>query len=828
MENGSFDGAGNRAGFFGRGMNGTRRDIRLALRRLSRQPGLVAVVILTLGLGIGAASTVFLAIDALFLRPLAYPEAERLYRLEAGSGGRFDTRLSIADGADVERLATTIEAVALVDFGSASLADESGVADVVIAANASASIFDVLGVRPALGRGFAAGEDVEGRGDVVVLSDGLWRRRYGSDPNVVGRSIRLQGVEHTIIGVLPAGFEDPATAENGFADVWVPLAVSAELRSRGMRWTRAIARLSSGASREGAAAEVAAVAARLAESYPETNEGQTIRLVALREAIWGDARQPLMLMLVATITVLLIACANLANLFLARATVRRGEISLQRAIGATSSTIFRQLMLESVLLSLAGGLVGVMLAWGSSALARRVLGNQLPRLAQATPDLTVIGFALCAAVLAALAFGLVPSLRAVRGDPSNGVEVARGSGATRIRRGARRILVASQVTMSVVLLASAALLLSNLRRLSAANPGYDPRNVFAFDLSLPVGDYAEPWQMIAFHERLEGELSSRRGILTAGAVNKPPLGTRWGCDAFAVEGRPIPDEPSAWPCADTRVMTQDYLRTMSIPLLRGRAFDESDDESSMRVVLINETLAAREWPGEDPVGRRIAWPADLETAEPWRTVIGVVGDVHHRGPMVEAPPEVYMPFPQAPDRRMTWLIRTAGDPMTLLPAIREIVTSLDRNLPVRRPHTMESALAESLGPVRASAMAAGGLAAFALLLAMVGVHGVLSFLVARQTAEFGVRMAFGATGSGVRRLVLKEGMSTAGVATAAGLVLALAASRLLRSVPIGVESTSPLLFGAVGALVLVTAFIACWLPARRAARLDPATALRME
>jgi putative ABC transport system permease protein len=803
------------------------REVRLALRRLSRQPGLVGVVVLTLGVSIGAATTVFLAIDVLLVRSLAYPAADRLVRLEmSGPGGRIGERVSAADAEDIGRRASAIESLTLVDFGTVSLSDGAGPADVAVSAYASASVFMVLGVGPVHGRGFAAGEDEAGRGDVVVLSDGLWRRRFAADPQVLGRSVLIQGRAHTVIGVLPPGFEDPSSGDAGYADVWLPLAVNDALRSRGARWLIGIARLAPAVTRQEASVEIGAIAAQLAAAYPETNEGMSVRLTPLREAIWGEVRRPLFLMLGATAAVLLIACANLANVFLARGAVRRNEIAVQRAIGAGAGAITRQFLFESLLLALAGGALGLALTYGMSGFAGQLLGGRLPRLASATPDATVLLFAIAISILSALAFGLLPCLQALRSDPSRALESSRSAAGGRERRGARRVLVASQVMLSVVLLGGAAQLIRSMHRLSAVDPGFAAANALAFDLSLPAATYGESWQLIGFHERLGIALAAEPGFVAAGAVDKPPLGTRWGCNGFAIEGERLPERAEDWPCADTRAITQHYLEAAGIPLVRGRAFGDADGEVSANVVLINQTLAASQWPGEDPIGRRIAWAGEHEEADGWRTVVGVVGDVLHRGPMRAPLPEVYMPFRQAPDARMTWIVRTTGDPTALVPVVRRLVAALDPTVPVRQPRAMDEVLAATIGPVRASAIATAAFAAFALLLALVGVHGVLSFLVAHRAPEMGVRMALGATAGEVQRKVLAEGMSTVALATLAGLGLAWALGRTLQRFVFDVGAAEPVVLAGIAAVVLCTGTLACWLPARRAARLDPTAAMR--
>lgn len=802
-------------------------DVRQALRRLRRTPGFAALVILTLALGIGLTTTAYHVANAVVFRPLGYPSPDRLVRvLMVTAEGREQSKVSAPDVRDWAERARTFESFAALDFGVVALADGGTDPEVVRSVHATPSVFEVLGVSAATGRLFTPADE-SGETDVVVLSDGLWRSRFGADPRVSGRTVLVDGRPRTVIGVLPADFEDPSAAESGQSQVWLPLTEEGA-GLRGMRWLNAIGRLAEAVPIERAESDLSAVASALASEHPETNAGLATRLVPLRESIWGDAELPLLLLVLSSGLILLIACSNLANLMLARGVIRQREVAIRRAIGGGRGQVVRQVAVESALLATAGGAAGVAVTWLASMGIRALLDDRLQRMA-VLPGARVLVLAGCLTLLTGVFIGILPGLRAADADPGDVLrESGRSASTGRRTRSIRNVLVGGQVAVALVLLVGAALLLRSFERLMRVDPGFDASGLLVWELSLPSTTYPDAADVLQFESELLDRLNAIPGA-SAGLVDKLPFGTRWGCAGFAIEGRPVPERPDDWPCADSRSVSAAYAAVMGLPLRRGRMLEASDDDSAEPVVVINETLAQQTWPDADPIGQRIAWAQEMDGTPVWRRVVGIVGDVRHRGLERAAQPEMYMPYEQAPDRRTSWVVRVPrGDPSALAGAVRNAIREVDRTLPLRDLRTFEATIAESVTGLRTGMLAIIGLSALALVIAVTGIYGVLAFFVAQRVPEFGLRLALGAEPKSIARLVVAEGMRTAGIGAAIGLLGALALSRVLSSILFGVRPTEPLSLIAVTLLLLSVAVLAAWLPARRALRVDPATALRTE
>ena len=800
-------------------------DLRYALRMLAKSPAFTVIAILTLGLAIGANSAIFSVIDAVLLRPLPYPHSEQLVRV-FGKQPQLDLAPSSPanflewreENQVFERIGT------YVGQGFNLLGGDKP--ERVIGARVSADVLPLLGVRPALGRVFTNDEDQEGRGQVAILSHDFWQSRFGGDPNTIRQTITLNDKPYTVIGVMPAGFTFPGTR----TQVWVPIAFNAaERATRDTNFIDVIARLKPGVSLEQARANMDAVARSQAERYPRTNFGVSVTVVSLHEHIVGDVRPMLVVLLGAVGFVLLIACANVANLLLARAAARQREMAIRGALGASRSRVVRLLLTESVLLAVVGGAVGLLLAIWSLDLLVSLKPANLPRLAEISVNRTVFLFTLAISVVTGLLFGLVPALHVSKVDLNEGLkESSRGGTDSPRRHLVRALLVVSEVALSLVLLVGAGLMIRSFSRLLAVDPGFKADHVLTAFVSLPSSKYPKREEQTAFFDRLLERLRNVPGVSAAALVTDIPLygGSSTG---FDVEGRP-PAAPGHRAMTDYRLTSPDYFVAMGIRLVKGRAFSRSDTEAAPGVVIINETMAARFFPGEDPIGKRLdlsGEPRDL------REIVGVVGDVRNYGVDAEVKPEVYVPFLQSAPAylsgvvsALTIVVRSAIEPAALGSALREQVQALDRDQPVSEIKTMEWYLADSIAQRRFNMFLLGVFAGLALVLAAVGIYGVIAYTVSQRTHEMGIRIALGAKGGDILRLVFGNAMSTTLTGIALGLGAAFALTRLLRSLLYQVSPTDPVVFAAIPLLLLSVAAVATYLPARRAVKVNPITALR--
>ncbi|HEX5725049.1 MAG TPA: ABC transporter permease [Longimicrobiaceae bacterium] len=808
------------------------QDLRYALRTLRRSPGFAAVAVLTLALGIGANTAIFSVLQAVLLRPLPFADADRLmvFWNQYAGGGPQKGAISPSEFADYRRSLRAFESTAAVTDWNANLTGR-GEPERVQGFIVSPNLFDVLGVRPALGRAFAPGEGVEGNREVAVLSHALWQRSFGADPAVVGTTVRLNGNTYTVVGVMPPEVRFPDAPGLLFperADLWVPRAWESFADERGNQYLRVVGRLREGGTAEGAAAELRALAARFQAEYPESYpvaSGWRPVAIPLREEYVGQVRPALLVLAGAVGLVLLIACANVANLLLARSAARRREIAVRSAVGAARGRLVRQLLTESLVLALAGAVAGVALAsWGVAVLAR-VGPRSIPRLEETTVDLRVAGFALAASLLTAALFGLVPALQLAR--PAAAVLGAAGRASPdRGRRRLRSFLVAAQVALAVVVLVGAGLLLRSFARLQGTDPGFDPRGVLTFQVSLPPLRYDSLDQRVAVWDEVLGRVAALPGVRAAGGVNPLPLsGDAWSA-SFMVEGQPVPPG-GEYPHAEYAAVSPDYFRAMGISLHAGRAFTGADRAGAPAVAVVDERLARRYWPGEDPVGKRLSLAGQPDTV--FTEVVGVVEHVRAVGLHQEGEPQVYVPLLQRSNRSAYMAVSAPrGDPLRLAAAIRAEVRRADPELPIAKVATMEQVLARATADRQFSLVVLAVFAAAALLLAAVGIYGVASYLVAQRTREIGIRMALGARGADVLRLVAGEGLAVVAAGIVAGTVGALAFARLLSGLLYGLTATDPLTYLGVALLLGAVATAALLLPARRASRVDPVVALRAE
>jgi putative ABC transport system permease protein len=684
----------------------------------------------------------------------------------------------------------------------------------------TADLFPLLGARPLLGRWFSEQEARANDGAAVVVSESLWRRRFGADANLVGRAITLDGRSRTVVGIMPAGFRFPLDTERP-AEYWGLLKPD---RERGHNHLSVVARLKAGVTRAQAQAEMNAVAGRLTAQYPNFNTGRGVRLAGFQEDLTRSTRRPLLFLMACVGCVLLIACANVANLLLARVTGRQKEIAVRSALGATRGRVARQLLVESALLALTGGVAGSLLAlWGVNAL-RPLIPPFVPMAQTISLDWRVMGAALALSLLTGILFGLAPATQASKADLTRALkEEGRGlTGGLRHDR-MRSALVIAEVALSLTLLIGAGLLMRSFLLLLDVNPGFNPEGVIAFDFSLPGTRYAKQNQVTEFYQRLVERVSAVPGVEAASVADPIPLGGSSNSAGVIIEGQP-PMLPTERPKPQLRFVGGNYLRAMGTPLLKGRALDDGDRLDAPKVMLVNETFARRFFPNQDPLGKRVS----VGIGDNYDChIVGVVGDVKTQGPAAEAEPECYLSYLQNPISEMTLVVRVSGpDPSVVVPAARGEVERMDRELAISDIRTMTRLVSQSVAPQRFILLMLGLFAGLALLLAVIGIYSVMAYVVSQRVNEIGVRMALGASPGAVVRLVVRQGMTLALAGAGIGLVVSAALTRLMKTLLFGVGATDPLTYAAVTFLLALAALLACWIPARRATRVDPLMALR--
>ena len=803
-------------------MQSLGQDLRFGARMLMKQPGFTLIAVLTLALGIGANTTMFSVVNAVVLRPLPYPEAARLVRLWESNPARglSESSTSAPNFVDWRKQQTVCEQLAAYEFATFNLTGGNE-PQRVAALSVTTNLFSTLGVRPALGRDFLPAEEQAGRQRVVILSDGLWQRRFGADATLTGRQLQLNGESYTVVGVMPPRFElTPGT------EVWTPL-LSDPARQpwradRTNHNLHVIGRLKPDVSVAQAQAVLNVVAQQLEQQYPKSNAGWGVRLRTLHDWLVPEpARRSVLMLFAAVGFVLLIACANVAHLLLARATRRRRELAVRVALGASRGRVLRQLLTESLLLALLGGVAGALLALWSTELIRVSTTLNVPRLAETRLDARVLGFSFLMTLLTGLLFGLAPAWQASR---LNLNEILRTGGRGDGRQGLRGALVVAEVALALVLLIGAGLMLRSFARLQNVPLGFAPENVLALQISLPGARYGERAARVNFYDELLERLRAVPGVTDAAAVTQPPLagGGGWALEVM-LEGHEAMSAGAKWSAA-TFAITPRYFQTLGIPLLAGRDFTAQDRGAAPLNVIVNEAFAHRCWPQENALGKRFRTSA----FDAFATVIGVVGNVRHASLAEEGAPAFYFAYGSLGMPALTILVRTVAPPETLAPALRAQVYALDRELPVYNVRTLMQLVANAAGSARFQTWLLGLFGGVALVLAAIGLYGVMACTVTQRTQELGVRMALGARADDVRALILKEGLRLSLLGVVIGLGLASGLTRFLKSLLYQVSATDALTFALIPLLLVSVTALACYVPARRATKVDPLVALRHE
>jgi predicted permease len=811
-------------------------DVRYAARMLAKRPGFALVAVVTLALGIGANTAIFSVVNAVLLRSLPLPEPERLVALSETSKKTPVMAVPYATYLDWRARQTVFESMGARMPAGGVLTGE-GEPERITGRLVTASFFETLGVRPAVGRFFGEAEDRAGGPPVMVLNHGLWRRRFGADPSVVGRRVLYNGEPWTVVGVMPQGF-DFYGANNANNDFFIPLGTWADrpfMRDRGSHTVMVTARLRPGVTVAQARAEMQTIAAALEREHPASNTGVSVALNSLLDDYVGDVRPALWTVSAAVLLVLLIACANVTNLLLARAPSRRKEMAVRTALGASRRRVVRQLLVESLLLAAAGGAAGLLLAWWGVDVLVKLNPDAVPRMEEIAVDARVLGFTLTATLTTAVVFGLAPALQTSKVDLNDALkEGGRGASGGAGSRRLRHALVAVEVAVSLVLLVGAGLLFQSFRHLTRVDAGFEPRGVLTLRLRLPDAKYREAAQSMGFLREVVRRVGGLPGVEGVSVATGFPLGPGHN-QGYAVEGEPEPQTTAERSPSLSQSVGEGYFRTLGIRLLAGRDFDARDTAESPSVVIVDEALARRHFPEapfESVLGKRLRFGGE---GEPWREVVGVVRHVRHNGPEQEARPGIYRPWTQMSPRSladftraMDLIVKRESDPEGLVPLVRREVQAVDPGQPLANVRTLQSLLDEAVAPRRFSAALVGAFALIALLLGAVGLYGVMSYAVSQRTHEIGIRMALGAQRGRIMRTVLAQGMALVVVGVGLGLAGSLAAARLIAGQLFGVTPTDPLTIGGVAALLVAVALAACYLPARRATKVDPIIALRYE
>jgi putative ABC transport system permease protein len=808
-------------------MEALLQDLRYGIRTLAKIPGFTIVAVLTLALGIGANTAIFSVVDAVLLRPLPYPQPDRLFVLyqTLPQDPAQNTGVSYPNYLDWAQQNDAFESMAAVRGNVLALSGQ-GEPTNIATGSVTSDYFDVLRVKPLLGRTLQASDDALDANPVVVMSESLWRARFGADPAIVGRTITLDQHPITVAGIVPAYFHP--SVPDAAAQLWVPLredGVFSDMRARRRgHYLSALGRLKPGVTAAQAQSEMAAMEQRLAEQFPNENKGWGIRIVSLQADMAGNVQTALLVLLGAVGFVFLIACANVASLQLARAAARQKEIAIRVALGAGRRRLLRQFLTESVLLSVIGGAVGLVLAYEALRGLIAWLPADLPRISEIHVDARVLAFGLALSVLSGVIFGLAPAWHGTESRLAEALEGARGTGEGRTSRHARNIFVAAETALAIVLLVGAGLLIRSFARLQQVNVGFNPAQLLTARIGLPRAQYAKPEQWISFYQQTLERMNGLPGAQEAAVAVPLPLSDSYINLAFAVDGRP-PRTKSDAPTADFVAISPNYFHVLQVPLLRGREFSDADSESGAKVCVISSSLAQQLFPNQSALGQRIiiGYPTDAT-----REIVGIVGDVKDSDLSARQSAQIYVPFVQNPFWAADIAVRARGNPSALSSVLREQIRGIDSALPVAEVRPMEAVIGSSVAQPRFRTALLSLFGAAALLLAAIGIYGVLAYTVAQQTREIGIRMALGANPGRVLRLVLARGLRLAGAGTVIGVLAALMLTPLLNSLLFGVSATDPLTFAAVAGLLLGVALLACYVPARRAMRVDPMVALRYE
>ncbi|MCM3870681.1 MAG: ABC transporter permease [Pyrinomonadaceae bacterium] len=799
------------------------QDIRFAGRVLFKRKLFATVAIATLALGIGVNTAIFSVVNAVLLAPLPYGNVEELAVISRTTLATRTDQLpeSVPNLQDLKEQNQVFEQIAAVRSQPFILTDGDQ-PERASGARVSANLFSVLKVKPLIGGDFLSSEDQPGAAPVVIIGHGLWQQRFGADPNLIGKSTNVDGKTYTIIGVLPKGIYYPAVETS----LYVPLVLQPKEILRGQAFLRMIGRLKPGVSLPQARAELDTIAARLAQQYPQENTGGGYNVHSLHEQVVGPVRPALIVLLVAVGCVLLIACANFANLLLARASARRTEFAIRAALGAARIQLVRQMIIESLLLSVIGGALGLLLAVVGVPALTTISANSIPRVAEIGINLRVLGFTAIISLITGVMFGLVPALRSSGKQTTEALrEGRRGTTGSVVHQRLLSMLVVSEVAIAMVLLVAAGLMIRSFLSLNSVAPGFNSKGVMTIGIGLPSAGYPDVTRQAAFYDRLLTDVRTLPGVDSAAAVIRLPLLGYIATTNFTIQSKPVPPENA--PNSDYRAVTQDYFKSMGIPLLEGRDFTEREMKDAPDVIIIDKLLAERFFPEGHALGQRIQIFPDPNR---WREIIGVVGDMKFAGLDAEANPTLYVPMVQNPYpnalRNVFLVARTSGDPKSLVPGIRGRLRSLDKDIPISQVQTMDEIVSASLAQRRLIMSLLVIFAVLAAVLAAVGIYGVMAYIVAQRTQEIGIRMAMGARAFDVMKMVLREGATLAAVGVVIGISAAFALTRVMASLLFGVSAADPITFAGISLLLTFVSLLACYLPARRASRVDPIVALR--
>jgi putative ABC transport system permease protein len=806
------------------------KDIRYGVRGLLKHPGFTGLVVITLALGIGASTAIFSVVNSVVLRHLPYRTAERIVAIQEHDPNGKRGQSTSANFYDWRQQNTVFEHLSAIKITTTNLA-LSDHAERIDLAQTNADFFDIFGSTPQYGRLFIPQDEQAGHEPVVVMSHALWQRRFGSDPSLVGKSITLDGRNYNVVGIAPPGFQYPDKTE-----LWLPpLRLVPELypdqdvtQTRRMGYLTVVALLKPGVSLQQAAGEMETITARLRQQYPDSNNKRFNRVVSLHQHLVGDTNKLLWLLLGAVTFVLLIGCANVANLLLASGASRQKEIAIRVSLGASRWRVIRQLFTESMLLALIGGVVGLLIAfWGVAAITK-LLPTDFPRLDEIQIDLRVLGFTFVASMLTGILFGLVPALQVSRSDIQEAIrETGRGASGSRRQSRFRQALIVVEVALSVVLLAGAGLLFRSFLRLQSVDAGFVSQQVLTARLTPSGTNFANDADYAKFYNGVIEKVGAIPGVQDAGIINTLPL-FKGPTAGFRVEGRPV-TTPDKWPSVNYRVVSPNYFRAMGVPVLQGRAYTDRDNQNAPLVMMVNQQLAREIFPDENPVGKRITFGGTNTDGQPrWFEIVGVVANVRSVELREEPTAELYFSAQQDLWPAMSLVVRSSVEPSSLSASVRQAVNEVDRSVPVADVKTMDHVVSESITQPRFNLFLLGLFSAVAMILSAAGIYGVTAYTVTQRTHELGIRIALGAQVGDVLKMILGQGMAVIGIGLVAGLAAAFGLMRLLRSLLFGVGENDPLTFAAITGVLVLVALMACYIPARRATKVDPLVALRAE
>lgn len=814
------------------------QDLQYAIRMLRKNLSFSAAALLCLALGVGANTAIFSVVKAVLLNLPPYKDPGRIVMIWERNPklhlGFDDLPISVGDFVAMRTQSHVLEAISPLMTSSHNLISQQE-PEKIGAVHVSADFFNVMGVQPQIGRGFSVDEDRSGGERVVIISNKLWQSRFAADPGIIGKPVTLDSESYTVIGVMPPAFQFPVasdlpsyTSVAAHTDLWMPARISDnQIDQRADRQLAIIARIKPGLSLQQAQSDLTALAQHLEKEYPSTNKGFGIVLVPLQQQQVKDIRLAILVLQAAVAFVLLIACANLANLMLARSAARRKEIAIRIAVGASRGRIIRQLLTESVLLSLIGGGIGLLLQYYGVHILLTLSPKNTPRLNEVHTDLSVLAFTVAISVLTGLLFGLVPAIQASKLDINETLKQSTKSFSGDLRHGSfGNLLIVAEVALSFVLLAGAGLMINSFIQLLRTGPGFDFKSVLTLTIPLDSKKYPQAQRARVFFQQAMSRVANIPGVEAIGTISQLPLSGAIYAGGFTIEGAPTPP-PNTDTVADRRLVSPDYFKAMGIPMLKGRAFTDKDNDKSPGVAIISESMVRRFIPDGDPIGRRIKL-GGASSNRPWLSIVGVVGDIKDSSIAGQPTPHIYAPYTQQQSTSMTLVVRTSADAAGLLPAVRREIWSLDRGQPITNVKTMSQYVAEARAPQTFSTVLLSIFALLALVLSAVGIYGVLTYSVSQRAHEIGVRMALGARQRDIMKLILKQSLALITTGVVIGLFAAVALTRLMQGLLFGVSATDPLTFACISLLLAIIALLACGIPARKASKVDPMIVLRME